>query len=217
MYRFFAQPQVDQARHRIFGYEVLLRQQKRHVWVLPASFTAISVPDQARLLQQTATALNVATTNQRLAFNLNRQQFQDPQTLTTIVKLKHQLGTVPLVIELTEAPKLSELIPFSATLHRADIQLGLDDVGTGVNTYHNVKSLLPCVDEIKFAMQNFRAQHKPAAIQPELTFWTKVAREHHLEIILEGIETGQDQALAHHYGITLHQGYLYGKPALVTA
>ncbi|GEO68913.1 EAL domain-containing protein [Levilactobacillus acidifarinae] len=215
MYRFFAQPQVDQLNHHIFGYEALLRKQKDDAWVLPDSFTEISVADQAQLLQRTATALNVSATNQRLAFNLNNQQFRAPQTLDVILALKAQLGTINLSIELTEAPTLAEVTHFSQVLHQHGIKLVIDDVGTGSNTYPNVAAFLPFVDEIKFAMQNFRSAGTPDQIPAALAFWTKIAQTYHLVMILEGVENAADQILAKHYGIRLHQGYLYGKPALV--
>lgn len=215
MYRFFAQPQVDQLSHRIFGYEALLRKQKDDAWVLPDSFTEISVADQAQLLKRTATALHVAATNQRLAFNLNNQQFRAPQTLDVILALKDQLGAVNLSIELTEAPTLAEVIHFSQILHQHHIKLVIDDVGTGSNTYSNVAPFLPYVDEIKFAMQNYRSAGTPDKIPNALAFWAKIAQTYHLAMILEGVEDANDQTLAQHYGIRLHQGYLYGKPALV--
>ncbi|MDT6980013.1 EAL domain-containing protein [Levilactobacillus zymae] len=215
MYRFFAQPQVDQQNHQIFGYEALLRKQKDDAWVLPNSFTEISVADQAQLLKHTASALNVVATNQRLAFNLNNQQFRAPQTLGIILTLKRQLGAINLAIELTEAPTLAEVTLFSLALHQAGIKLVIDDVGTGSNTYPNVAHLLPFVDEIKFAMQNYRSAGTPEQIPQALAFWANVAQTYRLTMILEGVENATDQALAERYGINLHQGYLYGKPVLV--
>ncbi|WP_304057918.1 EAL domain-containing protein [Levilactobacillus namurensis] len=213
-YRFFVQPQIDQDAQRVIGYEALLRQQVNRNWVLPASFTAISVTDQIKLLAETATVLNVAASQQTLAFNLNNAQFHDPRTLGAIVLFKKQFTNVDLTIELTEAPQLDELTRFSTVLHQYGIQLIIDDVGTGSNTYANIRNLLPFVDEIKFAMQNLRATHRDQRIPYELAFWSQIARTFRLRMILEGIENAADQALAKRFGISIHQGYLYGKPSL---
>lgn len=215
MYQFFVQPQVNQNDQRVFGYEVLLRKQQNSSWVLPQKFTDISVADQAKLLEKTATALNTAATKQVLAFNLNNQQLRDPLTLGTIITLKKRIAPATLTIELTEAPTLDEIQKFSLALHQYDISLVLDDVGTGSNTYTNIQHLLPFVDEIKFAMQNFRMAGIAAKIPACLGFWAKIARQFRLNFILEGVEDAKDQELAKHFGITLHQGYLYGKPSLV--
>lgn len=215
-YRFFVQPQIDQRDQQVIGYEALLRQQQPDTsWALPASFTAISVTDQIKLLEETAATLQVATTHQTLAFNLNNQQLRDPFTLGAILVFKKQLTAVALSIELTEAPTLDEMILFTTIMHQHDIKVIIDDVGTGSNTYENVQPLLPYVDEIKFAMQNLRAAHNADQIPQELAFWSRIAQTYRLAMILEGVEDAHDQALAERYGITIHQGYLYGKPSLV--
>ncbi|HIW71073.1 MAG TPA: EAL domain-containing protein [Candidatus Levilactobacillus faecigallinarum] len=214
-YRFFVQPQIDQHSQQVIGYEALLRQHQDGGWILPRSFTAISVTDQVKLLEQTAARLNIAATNQTIAFNLNNQQFRDPFALGAIITFKKRFANVHLSIELTEAPALAEITLFSTVLHQYDIKLVIDDVGTGSNTYGNIQHLLPFVDEIKFAMQNLRAEHNETQIPTELAFWSKIAQTYRMGMILEGVENASDQALAHRYGITLHQGYLYGKPSLV--
>ncbi|TGD18477.1 EAL domain-containing protein [Levilactobacillus suantsaiihabitans] len=215
MYRFFVQPQINQDDHRVFGYEVLLRKQEDDNWILPRHFTDISVADQAKLLEETAASLKTAVNNQVLAFNLNNQQLRHPLTLGTIIALKKRIAPAALTIELTEAPTLEEMKQFSLAVHQYGIGLVLDDVGTGSNTYQNVRDLLPFVDEIKFAMQNLRMSGEGDLIPASLAFWAQIAREYRLRLILEGVENADDQALAKQYGITLHQGYLYGKPSLV--
>lgn len=214
MYRFFVQPQINQDDHRVFGYEVLLRKQEDNTWVLPNHFTDISVADQAKLLEETAESLHTAINNQVLAFNLNNQQLRNPLTLGTIIALKKRITPVALTIELTEAPTLEEMKSFSLAVHQYGIGLVLDDVGTGSNTYQNIHHLLPFVDEIKFAMQNLRMSGEADLIPASLAFWAQIAREYRLRLVLEGVENAEDQALAKQFGITLHQGYLYGKPSL---
>jgi len=215
MYRFFVQPQINQDDNRVFGYEVLLRKQENDTWVLPKHFTDISVTDQAKLLEEAASSLHTAVNNQVLAFNLNNQQLRDPLTLGTIIALKKRIAPAALTIELTEAPTLDEMKLFSMSVHQYGIGLVLDDVGTGSNTYENIRFLLPFVDEIKFAMQNLRMSGEGDLIPASLAFWAQTARDFRLRLVLEGVENEQDQELAKQFGITLHQGYLYGKPSLV--
>lgn len=216
MYRFFVQPQINEDDNRVFGYEVLLRKQNDNdEWVLPHHFTDISVTDQAKLLEETAVALHTAVTKQTLSFNLNTQQLRNPYTLGAIILLKKRLAPASLSIELTEAPTLEEMKLFSMTIHQYGVGLILDDVGTGSNTYENIKHLLPFVDGIKFAMQNLRSTGERDLIPASLAFWAQTAREDHLQLVLEGVESAEDQELAKQFGINLHQGYLYGQPSLV--
>ncbi|WP_125588457.1 EAL domain-containing protein [Companilactobacillus jidongensis] len=215
MYKFFAQPQVNEENNSIFGYELLLRTDDNGSWKLPKDFTAISIADQTKLLEQIAVKLNTALHDVVLAFNLNQKQANDPLTLGAIITLKKRIDPAALTIELTEAPTLSEMKEISTLLHQYNIDVVLDDVGTGSNTYDNVINLLPYVDQIKFAMQNLRMSGNAEEIPECLSFWVDMAQKYRLEIVLEGVEDKADQVLAKKFGISIQQGYLYGKPALI--
>lgn len=215
MYRFFAQPQVDEKNKSIFGYELLLRTDDNGSWKLPEDFTAISIDEQANLLEKISHKLDTALHKVVLAFNLNQKQANDPITLGSIIALKKRIDPAALTIELTEAPTLSEMKEISSLLHQYDIDVVLDDVGTGSNTYDNIKYLLPYVDQIKFAMQNLRMSGNASKIPECLAFWVDLADKYRLDIVLEGVEDKADQILAKKFGINIQQGYLYGKPALV--
>ncbi len=215
MYRFFVQPQVDQRHQAVFGYELLLRQETHGQWAVPQSFTALPLDQQATLLEQLAGQLKTKANNQVLALNLNREQAEDERMLGTIIYLKKRLNPAALTIELTENPTLLEAQKYSLFFHQYGIKLSIDDVGTGSNTYEKVEPILPFVDQIKFAMQNFRMNGIADQIPAALEFWQDVAQRFNLEFILEGVENQQDQVMAEQRGIEWHQGYFYGKPHLV--
>ena len=217
MYRFFVQPQIDKQTNSIFGYEVLLRENTDGIWKLPKSFTDVSVEEQVGILEETVSDLAQKLHNKVLSFNLNREQFNDPYTLGAIITLKKRIQPVTLAIELTEPPTLSAIQKISTILKQHNISLVLDDVGTGENTYENIRPLLPYVDEIKFAMQNLRMAGVSERIPEYLDFWTKQAEFYRLNVVLEGVESPEDQALAEQFGIVIQQGYFYGKPELVIA
>ncbi|VDG20148.1 EAL domain-containing protein [Lactiplantibacillus mudanjiangensis] len=214
MYRFFVQPQVDQRQKSIFGYELLLRKESHGHWAVPEKFTELPLDKQAHLLEELATQLATKATNQVLALNLNREQAEDDLMIGTIIYLKKRLNPAALTIELTESATLAEIQKYSMLFHQYGIKLSIDDVGTGSNTYDNIKNALPFVDQIKFAMQNLRMSGKANQIPTALAFWNTIAQEHHLDLILEGVEDEQDQQMAQQLGIDLHQGYYYGKPQL---
>ncbi|APX71528.1 EAL domain-containing protein [Companilactobacillus allii] len=215
MYRFFAQPQVNEEDKSIFGYELLLRTNENGFWTLPKDFTKISIDDQAALLEVISKKLHTELHDIKLAFNLNQKQASDPFTLGSIIALKKRINPAALTIELTEAPTLEEMKEISFMLHQYKIAIVLDDVGTGSNTYDNVKHLLPYVDQIKFAMQNLRMDGDAEKIPSCLSFWVDLAKKFRLELVLEGVEDKEDQSLAKKFGINIQQGYLYGKPALL--
>ncbi|AVK63735.1 EAL domain-containing protein [Lactobacillus sp. CBA3606] len=215
MYRFFVQPQVDRNQKSIFGYELLLRKETHGQWAVPATFTELPLMKQASLLEELAGQLATKTTNRVLALNLNREQAEDERMLGTIIYLKKRLNPAALTIELTESPTVTEIQKYSMLFRQYGIKLSIDDVGTGSNTFDNIEPVLPFVDQIKFAMQNLRMSGKADQIPTALAFWQTIAKQYHLDLILEGVEDEQDQAMAQQLGIELHQGYLYGKPQLV--
>ncbi|BBM22417.1 diguanylate cyclase/phosphodiesterase, EAL domain protein [Lactiplantibacillus plantarum] len=116
MYRFFVQPQVDQRRRAVFGYELLLRKEMDGRWAVPQSFTELPLDKQADLLAQLAGQLKTKATNQVLALNLNRQQAEDDLMLGTIIYLKKRLNPAALTIELTESPSLAEIQPLLSSV-----------------------------------------------------------------------------------------------------
>lgn len=215
MYRFFAQPQVNEGNKSIFGYELLLRTNEDGFWTLPKDFTKISIDEQAALLESISERLHTGIHDIKLAFNLNQKQASNPLTLGSIIALKKRINPAALTIELTEAPTLNEMKEISFMLHQYNVDLVLDDVGTGSNTFDNVEHLLPYVDQIKFAMQNLRMDGNADKIPDSLKFWVNIAKRYRLDMVLEGVEDEKDQSLAKKFGINIQQGYLYGKPALV--
>ncbi|WP_261807000.1 EAL domain-containing protein [Lapidilactobacillus luobeiensis] len=215
MYRFFAQPQINSKDNSVYGYEVLLRQKDCNVWHLPKNFSEVSIEEQAKMVETTVGQLNTAINHRVLAFNINQDQVNNPLTLGSLIALKKRIDPAALMIELTEAPTLQQIKELSMVLHQYGIGLVIDDVGTGSNTYENIRHLLPYVDQIKLAMQNLRENGNAERIPEYLKFWSKQAHEYRLDVVLEGIEDEHDQNLAHEYGINIHQGYLYGRPSLV--
>jgi len=181
---------------------------------LPKDFTELSIADQVKLIEKTATLImDEPGGNKVLSFNLNQEQASEPSTLGEIIALKNKISPISLIIELTEAMPLNQIKDFSLLLHQNDIELVIDDVGTGSNTFDKVKNLLPYVDKIKFAMQNLRMEGRAEKIPEYLAFWVQQAKKNSLDMILEGVEDAKDQLIAKKFGISIQQGYLYGKPA----
>src|SRR5699024_2342274 len=132
----------------------------------------------------------------QISFNLNHRQPYDPHTLGELILLQKNIQPLILIVESTEALPLQDVKFLSVVLHHHHIELAIDDVGSDTNVYENVGAALPYVDRIKFALQNFRADHLEKNIGSCLSFWIKQAKKNHLEMILEGIEDPNDQKLA---------------------
>jgi len=213
MYRFFVQPQVDAATQKLAGYELLLRSYCHDYWVTPTDFTAVPMDQQISLSYQEITNIfRDHHDNPKISFNLNRKQFTDKNTIGHLIHLKKSIPGLHLIVELTEAPSLEEIHRYVAIYRAYNIELSLDDVGTDNPWHPGVREILPFMDSIKFAMQNFRFQHRQDELLGSLKFWRKVADLYHLGFTLEGIEDQNDVALAQKYNVETTQGYYYSKP-----
>lgn len=213
MYRFFVQPQINVATQKLAGYELLLRSSHHDYWVTPTNFTAVSMAQQMVLSHREITnILRDHPNNPQISFNLNREQFNDQETIGHLISLKKSVPGLHLIIELTEAPSLSEVHRFAALYKAYDIELSLDDVGTDNPWTSAVREILPFMDTIKFALQNFRRQHRQSEIHNSLQTWRDVADLYHLGLTVEGIEDQSDVALAKKYRAQTTQGYYYSKP-----
>ncbi|GEO73829.1 C-di-GMP-specific phosphodiesterase [Levilactobacillus namurensis DSM 19117] len=218
MYRYFLQPQLDASNNSLIGYELLIRQQVAGKWVLPHDFASIPIDVQADLIRRTAQKIILKVGS--VSFNTNQSQFIDPTIAQAILSAQKQIYPMNLVLEVTEEVTdqhvtNQQIIDQVHYFDEHGIQLSLDDIGTGINTYDHIKPILPYASEIKFAMQNFRQEGRAAEIPDALAFWKQVADQHRLRLILEGVENQAEHDMANDLGIDYRQGWFYGKPHLL--
>ncbi|WP_143462835.1 EAL domain-containing protein [Levilactobacillus enshiensis] len=217
MYRYFLQPQLDVSNNSLIGYELLIRQQVDGKWVLPHNFASIPISVQADLINRTAQKLALKIGS--VSFNVNQSQFIDPTIANAIIAAQRHIYPINLVLEVTEE-RTDEKVSNQQIIDQVHffdehlIQLSLDDIGTGVNTYDHLEPILPYASEIKFAMQNFRQENRENEIPEALAFWDKIAKQYKLRLILEGVENEEEHDMANDLEIDLRQGWFYGKPHL---
>lgn len=196
---------------RLVHNELLLREfdtdHKR--WVLPKSFE-ISVGTQIDLLEQFIKHAPCKS----VTLNLTAKEFRDATVATALTLFKQRNSELQeLVIEIMDSPEARYVREISTIYHAGGIKIYIDDVGSD-NSFELVNQLFPYVDGVKFAMQNLRGTNNFEQMKERIKFWTTVARQYHLEFILEGVETQYEMAFDHTtFGINLEQGYYFGKPA----
>lgn len=225
-YRYFVQQQENGITKTPYSFELLIRESsdERH-WTLPRDFNVIPLADLGDLIQYTITHLPAKVG--LAAVNLNRRQFMDPDILALLVHIQTAVTPIQLIAEITEETVAYDYLGLAGTqaggaierfkqqllaYNQARIQLSLDDVGCGTNTYDNVADLLPQVQELKFAMQNFRATGRGNEVKAQLRFWKGVADTQRLRLVVEGIETPTDVMMLNTVGLKFQQGFYYGQP-----
>ncbi|MFC6323007.1 EAL domain-containing protein [Companilactobacillus baiquanensis] len=218
IYRYFVQPQVDTNTDTIIGYELLMKEHTPEGWRLPKSFSAIDPEITADLLIKTTKVLSDKV--RRLSVNVSREQLMTTSISKAIIESQNLIYPTKLVVELTEdeSPKQYSVKEVQSKLKYfldQGIQISIDDVGTGINLFHNIIDLLPFASELKFALQNFSKKFIDKSMQQKIHFWHAMSREYGLRLIVEGIEDKEDHKLSDKMGVNLKQGYYYSKPQLL--
>ncbi|WP_334329806.1 EAL domain-containing protein [Companilactobacillus sp. HBUAS59699] len=218
VYRYFVQPQVDTHTDTIIGYELLMKKHTPEGWRLPESFSAIDPQITADLLIETTKVLSDKV--RRLSVNISREQLMTTTISEAIIQSQQQIYPTKLVVELTEDDSphnypIEEIIQKLSDFLDRGMQISLDDVGTGINHFQNIKDLLPFASELKFALQNFSKKFIDDKMKQKIHFWHAMSQEYGLRLIIEGIEDKADHQLSDKLGVHLKQGYYYSKPQLL--
>ena len=218
------QPIVRAAGEEISGFEALVRwQHPTRGAVGPAKF--IPLAEEAGLIGKIGewvlrTALEEAAhwpDAVRVAVNLSPLQFNDPTVLAMVAKHLSETGVRPerLELEITEGVFLAEgesTDDTFAKLKKLGVRLALDDFGTGYSSLGYLKNAP--FDKIKIDQSFVRGAasttvRNAAIIRAIVT----LAETLGMDTCAEGVETHDDLQLIRELGVSMVQGYIFGKPA----
>jgi diguanylate cyclase (GGDEF)-like protein len=218
------QPIVRTAGEEISGFEALVR------WyhptrgpVPPAKF--IPLAEEAGLIGKIGewvlkTALEEAThwpDGARIAVNLSPLQFNDPHVSDMVAKHLADTHVRPerLELEITEGVFLAEGDSTDETfakLKKVGVRLVLDDFGTGYSSLGYLKKAP--FDKIKIDQSFVRgaasSTNRNAAIIRAIV---TLAETLGMDTCAEGVETHDDLQLIRDLGVSMVQGFIFGKPS----
>jgi predicted signal transduction protein with EAL and GGDEF domain len=217
------QPIVRAAGEEICGFEALVR------WAHPTR-GAIS-PDKFVPLAEEAgligrigewvlkTALEEAAQwpdHVRIAVNLSPLQFNDPAIVRIVAKHLDATAVRPdrLELEITEGVFLADGDTTDETfagLKKLGVRLALDDFGTGYSSLGYLKKAP--FDKIKIDQSFVRgaasaANRNAAIIRAIVTLADTLG----MDTCAEGVETHDDLQLIRELGVSMVQGYIFGRP-----
>ncbi|MFL6744320.1 MAG: EAL domain-containing protein [Sphingomicrobium sp.] len=218
------QPVVRTAGEEISGFEALVR------WthpsrgpISPAKF--IPLAEEAGLIGAIGewvlrTALEEAAhwpDQVRVAVNLSPLQFNDPNIVSVIARCLKDSGVraARLELEITEGVFLAEGDSTDETfagLKQLGVRLALDDFGTGYSSLGYLKKAP--FDKIKIDQSFVRgaasSTNRNAAIIRAIV---TLAETLGMDTCAEGVETHDDLQLIRELGVSMVQGYIFGRPA----
>jgi diguanylate cyclase (GGDEF)-like protein len=217
------QPVVRAAGEEISGFEALLRwQHPTRGPISPARFVPLA--EEAGLIGKIGewvlrTSLEEAAhwpDQVRVAVNLSPLQFNDPNVAAMVGKHLAETGVRAerLELEITEGVFLAEGDSTDETfakLKALGVRLALDDFGTGYSSLGYLKKAP--FDKIKIDQSFVRgaasATNRNAAIIRAIV---TLAETLGMDTCAEGVETHDDLQLIRDLGVSMVQGYIFGKP-----
>jgi diguanylate cyclase (GGDEF)-like protein/PAS domain S-box-containing protein len=220
------QPIVRTAGEEISGFEALVR------WNHPARGPIspdkfVPIAEEAGLIGSIGAwvlreALGEAThwpDHVRIAVNLSPLQFNDPNIVETIARCLKESGVRAerLELEITEGVFLAEGETTDETftkLKQLGVRLALDDFGTGYSSLGYLKKAP--FDKIKIDQSFVRGAASASATNRNAAIIRAIvtlAETLSMDTCAEGVETHDDLALIRELGVSMVQGYIFGRPS----
>jgi sensor c-di-GMP phosphodiesterase-like protein len=221
----YYQPIVDLTTARVVGAEVLIRWRKPDGSLVPpvqfiplAETTGLIVPITRALMRRVCAQAGAAIGGRphfSIGFNLAARHFNDE---TVVEDVRTIVGASPIALnqvlfEVTERQPLANLTMARrviAALQGIGVRVGIDDLGTGHSGLSYMLKL--GVDFIKIDKLFVDAIDTERYSTTIIETLVELAKNMHMEIIAEGVETFEQVAHLRARGIRKAQGYAFAPP-----
>jgi EAL domain-containing protein (putative c-di-GMP-specific phosphodiesterase class I) len=222
------QPEIELTSRRIIGMEALIRWQHPERGLIPplnfipvAEETGMILPigdwGMAEACRQIRAwcAKDSEHSSLRICVNLSARQFAREGLADHVEALLRRTGISgrQLGLEMTESsliPDASSAIEVLSSLRRLGVTLMMDDFGTGYSSLHHLHSFPFDVLKIDRSFVSRMTQGaQPLQIVRTIV---ELARVLGMDVVAEGIETREQDALLQQLGCRYGQGFLYSRP-----
>jgi diguanylate cyclase (GGDEF)-like protein/PAS domain S-box-containing protein len=220
------QPVIDLATRATRGAEALVRWRHPQKGLIPpdrfiplAEDTGLIVDLGAWILRQACADAAAWPADCQLSVNLSPVQFRrgDLYDLILNALIDSRLPAERLEIEITESVLLDHDVNCRVPLQQLrdiGISIALDDFGKGFSSLRYVTSFP--VDKIKIDKSFTHGLVERAECAAVIASVITLARGLGIATTAEGVETEQQAELLRAAGVTLAQGYLFGRPVPVS-
>ena len=150
-----------------------------------------------------------------VAINISGQTLGDVQFLEFVVECLDSTGVTPgqVCFEIAESAVIANLDHarrFVGVLHGMGCQFALDDFGSGVGSFSNLKTLP--LDYLKIDGSFIRNLERDSVNQAMVTAMIKLARTLNFKVIAEHVEDSAAEEAARRMGVDYLQGFAIGRP-----
>ncbi len=149
------------------------------------------------------------------AINLSGQTLGDEQFLEFVVECLDRTGVSPnrICFEVTEASVVDNLglaRRFIAVLHGMGCEFALDDFGSGIGSFANLKNL--SIDYLKIDGSYTRDLAGDSVNQAMVAALIKLSRTLRFQVVAEQVESDDALETVRDMGVDFIQGYAVGRP-----
>ncbi|MCY1279256.1 diguanylate cyclase (GGDEF) domain protein [compost metagenome] len=220
------QPRLDLREGRVVGLEALVRwRHPQRGLLLPDDFVPLAEESGLivplgywvidRALRDMQSLHEHGLPPLRMAINLSFRQFQDSQLLPTLERLIAERGIDArwLEFELTETAVMRRSEQVQRTmlaLGRLGVRFSLDDFGTGYSSFVHLSSLP--ITQLKIDRSFVGGMQERAENRQLVRAMINLAHNLDLEVVAEGVESPEQQAVLRQFGCDQVQGYLISQP-----
>ena len=216
---FLYQPVYDVNRASVAGFEALARfagspPRGPDVWFADAERVGLDVELETRLIAKAIDSFERLPSTVYIGFNVSPNIIVNGQ-------LERAFARAPLnriVLEVNEHPTIrqyDEMAKVLAPMREKGLRISVDDAGGGVESFRHILQLKPEI--IKLHMSLVRGINADAARATLASALIQFGREHHCDLVAEGIETAAELSTLKAMGVVKMQGYLLGRPAALEA
>ena len=222
------QPIVDLQTGDIRGYEALMR------WTHPdrgpiGPDVFIPIAEQSGLIEKLGCFAIIAAcadaanwpSELTVSINVSPIQFHNPTVLFDTIRnalLVSGLSPKRMILEITESALIDDA-PTTLETMKAIAGLGvrfaLDDFGTGYSSLSTLSEFPFSVIKIDKSLSADLGTDQTRFIIVETI--CQLSKKLNLDVVVEGVETLEQQSIVHLMGATRGQGWLFGKPMPVLA
>ncbi len=221
----YYQPQIDIIKHKIIGFEALIRWEKGDKLITPDKF--IKMAEQTNLINQIglividkAMKFAVKLHNDkinigRIAINLSDKQLKDKTLLEKIKQIskRNNCSNSLMEFEITEGFIMSDLkssYTLLKNLRHEGFVISIDDFGTGYSSLSYLKKLpLDIIKIDQSFITDIPGFKEDEAIVSAII---ELGKGLNLKVIAEGVENLEQKRFLLQKGCKIIQGYFYSKP-----
>lgn len=223
------QPIIDLNTLRLDGLEALIRwQHPQHGLISPMEF--IPIAEETGLISSIGlwvlreACLQINKWHGRynpgssvwFSVNVSSKQLADPNFVAQVKQVLEETGVVPqnLKLEITESVMINNFDSANSVLKQLKqlgVKISVDDFGTGYSSLNNLHRLP--VDSLKIDRSFIVNAQDDVTEQWEIVkSILTLAESMNLEVIAEGVETGEQVVRLRTLGCQLGQGYYFAQP-----